>query len=99
MIKHMVSWKLESDDADVRREQTEKIVAGLKSLVGLVPPIRSLNAGASFGDSPNHWDLGLIVEFDDEAGLAAYQANPDHQAVGTYIRSVISQQATVDFEA
>jgi hypothetical protein len=98
MIKHMVSWKLASANADARREQTEKIVAGLKSLDGVVPSIRSLHVGATVVDGPHHWDLGLIVEFDDEAGLAAYQANPDHQAVGRYIRSVISEQVTVDFE-
>jgi hypothetical protein len=97
MIKHMVSWKLASDDVDARREQAKKIVAGLKSLVGVVPSIRSLSAGATAGEGPNQWDLGLVVDFDDEAGLAAYQANADHQAVGSYIRSVIAEQATVDF--
>lgn len=98
MIKHMVSWKLASTDADARREQTEKIISGLNSLVGTVPSIRSLAAGATVIDGPNHWDLGLIVEFDDQAGLAEYQSNPDHQAVGSYIRSVMSEQAAVDFE-
>jgi hypothetical protein len=98
MIKHMVSWKLAAEDAAVRREQSDKIVAGLRTLPALVPSIRALSVGTTVVTGPNHWDLGLVVDFDDAAGLAAYQANPDHQAVGSYIRSVVAQQATVDFE-
>lgn len=97
MIKHIVSWKLAAENAATRKEQSDKIVAGLQSLPAVVPSIRALSAGATVVSSTNHWDLGLVVDFDDEAGLAAYQANPDHQAVGSYIRSVIVQQATVDF--
>ncbi|MEO7122839.1 MAG: Dabb family protein [Lacisediminihabitans sp.] len=98
MIKHMVSWKLASDDADVRLEQAEKVVAGLRAFVGVVPSIRALHAGVGLGQGSTHWDIGLIVDFDDEAGLEEYQVNPDHKAFGKYIRSVISEQATVDFE-
>ncbi|MET4783462.1 Dabb family protein [Glaciihabitans sp. UYNi722] len=97
MIKHIVSWKIAAEDADTRSEHATQIVAKLQSLVGVVPSIRALSVGSTVVDGPNHWDLGLIVDFDDEAGLQAYQDNPDHRAVAAFIRSVISQQATVDF--
>jgi hypothetical protein len=46
---------------------------------------------------PNHWDLALIVDFDDEVGLEAYQVHPEHQKVGAFIRSQVTAQASVDF--
>lgn len=98
MIRHMVAWKLAAEDAATHKEQSDKIIAGLRTLPALVPSIRALSIGPTVITGPNHWDLGFVVDFDDEAGLAAYQANPDHQAVGAYIRSVVAQQAVVDFE-
>jgi hypothetical protein len=97
MLKHIVSWKVAAEDAETKREHIEQIVSRLQSLVGVVPSIRAMSVGPTVVEGPNHWDLGLIVDFDDEDGLQAYQDNPDHRAVGAFIRSVIDQQATVDF--
>ncbi len=97
MLKHVVSWKLTAEDAATKREHAEQIATRLQSLVGVVPSIRALAVGSTVVDGPNNWDVGLIVDFDDVDGLEAYQVNPDHQAVGAYIRSVIAEQATVDF--
>jgi hypothetical protein len=97
MLKHIVSWKLAADDPETRLEHIGQIVSRLQSLVGVVPSIRALSVGPTVVAGPNHWDVGLIVDFDDEDGLQDYQDNPDHRAVGAFIRSVIDQQATVDF--
>jgi len=97
MLKHVVSWKLADAASPEGQERIASIVAGLESLVGVVPSIRALSVGPSVVTGPNHWDLALIVDFDDEAGLEAYQVHPEHQKVGAHIRSLISQQAAVDF--
>ncbi len=97
MLKHIVSWKIADAATPEGQEKIASIVAGLESLVGVVPSIRSLSVGPSVVTGPNHWDLGLVVDFDDEAGLEAYQVHPEHQKVGAHIRSLVSAQATVDF--
>ena len=97
MLKHVVSWKIADAVSPEGRNQIASIIAGLESLVGVVPSIRALSVGPSVVTGPNHWDLGLIVDFDDEAGLEAYQVHPEHQKVAAHIRSLVSEQAAVDF--
>ena len=99
MLKHVVSWKIADAPSPEGRKQIASIVAGLESLEGVVPSIRALSVGPSVVTGPNHWDLGLIVDFDDEAGLEAYQVHPEHQRVAAHIRSLVSEQAAVDFLA
>jgi hypothetical protein len=99
MLKHVVCWRIADADSAEGHEKVERIVSALQSLVGTVPSIRGLSVGPTVVTGPNHWDLGLIVDFDDEAGLEAYQVHPEHQKVGAYIRSVVREQATVDFFA
>jgi hypothetical protein len=97
MLKHVVSWKIADAASPEGQEKIASIVAGLESLVGTVPSIRALSVGPSVVTGPNHWDLGLVVDFDDEAGLEAYQVHPEHQNVGANIRSLVTAQAAVDF--
>jgi hypothetical protein len=97
MLKHVVCWKIADADSAEGQAKIASIVAGLNSLVAVVPSIRSLSVGPTVVTGPNHWNLGLIVDFDDEAGLEAYQVHPEHQKVGAHIRSLVSQQAVVDF--
>ncbi|QNE45697.1 Dabb family protein [Glaciihabitans sp. INWT7] len=97
MLKHVVSWKVADAASPEGQEKIASIVAGLESLVGVVPSIRALSVGPTVVTSPDHWDLALIVDFDDEVGLEAYQVHPEHQKVGAFIRSQITAQASVDF--
>ncbi|WP_394771674.1 Dabb family protein [Lacisediminihabitans sp.] len=99
MLKHVVCWKIVDADSIESLDVIGKIEDGLRALVGTVPSIRALDVGPSVLTGPNHWDLALIVDFDNEAGLEEYQVHPAHQKLGAYIRSVVSEQATVDFIA
>ena len=40
----------------------------------------------------------LDTEFTDESALKAYQTNPEHVAVATYVRSVVCDRKCVDYE-
>ena len=97
MLKHVVTWKIADAASPEGQKQIASIASGLESLVGVVPSIRALSVGPSVVSGPHHWDLGLIVDFDDEAGLEAYQVHSEHQKVAAHIRSLVSEQATVDF--
>ncbi|HZJ40471.1 MAG TPA: Dabb family protein [Demequina sp.] len=94
-IRHVVSWRLATTDAAEREEHAARIVAGLESLVGVVDEIRSLTAGTDVAGGDN-WDVVLIADFDDMDAVARYQAHPEHQKVGAYIRSVAQSRMAVD---
>lgn len=97
MLKHVVCWKIVDAASPSGQEKIASIIGSLESLVGVVPSIRSLSVGPTVVQGPNHWDLGLIVDFDDADGLSAYQVHPEHQKVGAAIRSLVNEQAVVDF--
>ncbi len=97
MIRHIVAWKLRTDDPAERAEQAQKITADLLALRGVVPSIDDISIGPDVVGGAN-WDLALVADFADQAALDAYQTHPDHQAVVGYVRSVVSDRVAVDFE-
>ena len=98
MIRHIVAWKLTTTDPAERAEQAQKIATDLRALRGVVPSIIDISVGPDVVGGGN-WDVALVADFADRAGLDAYQTHPDHQAVAGYIRSVVSDRIAVDFEA
>lgn len=98
MIRHVVAWKLRTEDPAERAAQAAKVSADLGALREVVPSIVDLSIGPDVVGGGN-WDVALVADFADRAGLDAYQTHPDHQAVAGYIRSVVSDRIAVDFEA
>ena len=92
MVKHVVCHKY-TDKAEAG-----KIAAMLAGLVGKVPGLRSMQAGADFVGSKRSYHLALVAEFDDRAGLDAYQNHPEHLKVKEYIHAVLTDSVAVDFE-
>lgn len=97
-IRHIVAWKLAADDAAVRAEHAAEVARRLQSLMGVVPTLRSLSAGPNAAYADVNGDVALVADFDDVAGLDAYQVHPAHQEVAAYVRSVVSSRIAVDFE-
>ncbi|MCE5234635.1 MAG: Dabb family protein [Clostridiaceae bacterium] len=92
MVKHIVCHKY-TDKAEA-----EKIAGMLMGLMGKVPSLRSMQAGADFLNSARAYHLGLVAEFEDRAGLEAYQNHPAHVKVKEYIHTVLADSVSVDFE-
>ncbi|RZI95200.1 MAG: Dabb family protein [Microbacterium sp.] len=97
-IRHVVAWKLAAEDAQTRAEQAAEVARRLSGLVGVVPSIRSLSAGPNAAYADANVDVAVVIDFDDVAGLDAYQTHPAHREVGAYIRSVVAGRMAVDFE-
>lgn len=97
-LRHVVAWKLAAEDADTRAEHAREITARLNALVGVVPSVRALSVGPNAAYPDTNWDIAIVADFDDAAGLDAYQVHPAHQDVVVYVRSVVSDRAAVDFE-
>ncbi len=97
MIRHVVAWKLASEDAAERAAQARKISADLLALRGVVPEIAEITVGPDVVGGGN-WDVALVADFADAAALQSYLTHPDHVAVVGYVRSVVSDRVAVDLE-
>ncbi len=94
MLTHIVCFKYKADVSDDTRTGHRERLAGLRALEGVV----SLQVGADVVHSARSFDTGLIVVFNDRAGLDAYGVNPQHVPVAQYGASLCEQIVAVDFE-
>lgn len=98
MIRHVVAWKLAAEEDNERAAHAQRIVAELEALVGVVPEIASLSAGANSLDIAGNWDVVLVADFADAEALDAYQVHPAHKNFAEFIGTVRSDRVAVDFE-
>jgi hypothetical protein len=98
MIRHIVLWRLK-DEAEGTDKATNaaRIAVALKSLVGTIDGLISLEVGADAVGLPGAWDLALLADFEDEEALKRYQVHPKHVEVGKFISSVRLDRAVVDY--
>jgi hypothetical protein len=95
MLTHIVVWKYKPE---VSEEQRREHVERLRRLDGLIPEIRSFAVGRDVLKLPRSYHTGLVATFEDRAGLEAYDAHPEHQAVAQLGRTISEHVASVDFE-
>jgi len=98
VIRHVVSWKLASEDAVERAEHAAEVARRLNALDGVVPQLRSISAGANSLYPDTNWDVTLIADLDSVEALEQYQVHPAHEEVAVFIRSVVASRVAVDFE-
>lgn len=97
-VRHVVSWKLAAADPLVRAEQAAEIARRLNALMGVVPELRMVSAGANIAYPDVNWDVTLVADVDSLEALEAYQVHPAHKEAGAYIKSVVASRVAVDFE-
>lgn len=101
MIRHMVLFTLKDDLEETGRKyilgQAEKL-AGIESVRRL--QIGTLLEPRDEGYRERMWadfKNALLIDFDDEDGLDAYQTDPFHVVFATEIRERASDVKVVDF--
>lgn len=92
MITHIVCHKYTD------REEAKVIAPMLKGLVGKIPGLISMEAGADFMGSARSFDLALVAKFETKEDLAVYADHPEHVKVKEYIHKVLEKGIAVDFE-
>ncbi|NCB30123.1 MAG: Dabb family protein [Clostridia bacterium] len=92
MIKHIVCHKYTD------RAQAAVIAPMLRGLVGQVPGLVSMEAGADFLGSARSYDLALIATLESRAALEVYANHPAHVKVKEYIHQHLQNGISVDFE-
>lgn len=93
MLTHIVCFKYKPDTPESVRQDHRSRLRGLAALEGVV----DLVVGEDVVRSPRSYDTGLIVVFQDRAGLDAYAINPQHVPVAQYGASICEHIVAVDF--
>lgn len=96
MIRHIVAFQMAAADVAQRAADAAECARRLNALVGVVPSLRAMTAGANMLALGTNWDVALVADFDDEAGLEAYLVHPDHEAAAAYIGTVRGDRVAVD---
>ncbi len=99
MIKHIVMWRLK-DVAHGNDRQTNAtlIKEKLTALRGRIPGMMALEVGCDFSRTDSSCDVVLYSEFLDREALAAYQINPEHEALKPFIGMATTERRIADYE-
>ncbi|MPN29629.1 hypothetical protein SDC9_177082 [bioreactor metagenome] len=92
MVKHVVCMKFKD------RGEAPKIAQMLRSLVGKVPTLLSMEVGLDYMQSQRSYDLVLIATYASREALDAYSVHPEHKKVQEYIHGVREAVVAVDYE-
>ncbi|MGI6878700.1 Dabb family protein [Microbacterium sp. gxy059] len=93
MIRHIVLFQA----ADGTPQTTlDEAARRLEALVGVVPGLRSMSAGANGLDLEGNYDLALVADLDDAEALAGYAVHPAHVEVAELIGTFKTGRAAVD---
>jgi hypothetical protein len=78
MICHVVLIRLKAGSSS-SDGQARELLDQAKNLLGPIPGVRNLRVGRGLGVKAEvDYPLALVMEFDDETALEAYQVHPDH---------------------
>lgn len=87
MIRHIVLFKLK-DGLTREDPRVQAVSAALTELGPTLGPVLHWETHWCFGSRPVSNDFALICDVADEAGLEAYQTDPEHQKVAAELREV-----------
>lgn len=93
-ITHIVFMKFPDPTPAILRQARQRLLG----MHGRVASLRSIEVGLDFDRSARAWDLALLTRFDSRDALAAYQSDPAHLEVLTWLRSLPITSAVVDYE-
>ena len=94
MIRHVVLWRLASQNAG----GYEAIRTALQAQAGKIPGLLRVEVGRNFGASRRSVDFCLICDFESREALAAYHAHPAHMATRALVDPAIAEHWIVDYE-
>lgn len=85
MLRHVAMFRFK---LETTVEQKHAARDALQNLLGKVPTLRNMTVGLDIRRNPNNWDMVLVADFDDKAGLEAYFAFPIMKAASDFVASV-----------
>jgi antibiotic biosynthesis monooxygenase (ABM) superfamily enzyme len=95
LFTHVVFFRLKPECKD----QAKHLVAKILDMKGQIPELREIQVGVDVVQSARSYDVGLIAQFDDLAGMQSYQVHPVHQELLKFVGEVVESSVAVDFES
>ena len=92
MFRHVVMFKWKQDATN---EQRAAAVAGLRSLPGHVPQVRSFVLGEDVKITEGTFDAVIVVDFDSADDYLLYRDHPHHRALVRDVTSPIIESRSV----
>lgn len=94
MIRHICMFTLKEDKA----ANAAEFVRRAESLKA-IPTVRRFEVVTNDPRTPeNNYNVSLIIDFDDVAGLDAYRVSPEHVAFGQFVGTIRIDRACIDYE-
>ena len=93
--KH-VAWFRFNDDVSGAR--IDEHLAAVRSLVGLVPEVMSIECGASYTDRAGGLTHCIIVTLPDRAALPRYLEHPDHIPISDALVADLAELRVIDLD-
>lgn len=99
MVYHIVMWNFKEEVAAEDKPRLKAdMVANLKSLVGKVPGLLTVDFVAEPISSSTH-EIALVTTLEKVEDIKAYAIHPDHVHVAdTYVRPYTCGRACLDYE-
>lgn len=94
MIKHIVMWKIKSEN---KENNLNTMKEKLEALNGKIDVLRKIEVGINNNEA-NEYDIMLYSEFDSMDDLNVYQKHPEHVKVGAFVKEVAEKRSCVDYE-
>ncbi|MCM1309990.1 MAG: Dabb family protein [Bacteroides sp.] len=95
MVKHIVSFKLQGDDA-ARLDAANRFKAALLALPEQISVLKSMEVGINA--NPNEtWDVVLTAVVPTMADVEVYAKHPAHIAAASIIAPLKADRACVDY--
>jgi hypothetical protein len=98
MIRHIFvgTFKPGTTEADI-----DELLRSWAAMLGVVPGLRSLEAGRNLSPREHKYDVALVADLEDMAAWEGYMVHPEHVAIGQRISGKIiipESRATVQIE-
>ena len=91
MLRHVAMFKWREDTTGDQKVAARDALAALKKQV---PSVVEYTVGFDIRRNPNNWDMVLVADFEDVAGLEAYFAHPVMNAASDLVASVTQKEIT-----
>jgi quinol monooxygenase YgiN len=97
MLRHVAMFHWKDGISDEQKAAARDALAALKQEV---PSVVEYTVGFDIRRNPNNWDMVLVADFEDVAGLESYFAHPVMNAASDLVASVTQKEITarVQFE-
>ena len=94
MIRHVVLWRLKSNNGD----SFHAIETALRAQLGRVPGLLHVEIGRNFATSRHSVDFALLCDFEGREALAGYHRHPAHMETRAVVDPLVEAHWIVDYE-